>query len=74
MKSMRKIFFALFGIVVFSLPSLFAFAQATYPDKPVRYIIPFAPGGESDIAARFQQVAFKKKFGQEMIEIGRAHV
>lgn len=67
MKSMRKIFFALFGIVVFSLSSLFAFAQANYPDKPVRYIIPFAPGGESDIAARFQQVAFKKKFGQEMI-------
>jgi len=40
---------------------------ANYPDKPVRYIIPFAPGGESDIGARFQQIAFKKKFGQELI-------
>jgi tripartite-type tricarboxylate transporter receptor subunit TctC len=41
--------------------------QSTYPEKAVRYIIPFAPGGESDIAARFQQLAFKKKYGQEFI-------
>lgn len=42
-------------------------AHAEYPDKPVRYIIPFAPGGESDIGARFQSVVFKKKFGQDFI-------
>lgn len=40
---------------------------ANYPDKPIRYIIPFAPGGESDIAARFQSQAFKKKYGQDFI-------
>ncbi len=42
-------------------------AHAAYPDKPVRYIIPFAPGGESDIAGRFQQVAYRKKFNQELV-------
>ncbi len=42
-------------------------APANYPDKPIRYIIPFAPGGESDIAARFQSQAFKKKYGQDFI-------
>jgi tripartite-type tricarboxylate transporter receptor subunit TctC len=42
-------------------------AFAEYPDKPVRYIIPFAPGGESDIGARFQSIVFKKKFGQDFI-------
>ena len=42
-------------------------AQAAYPDKPIQYIIPFAPGGESDVAARLQQQVFKAKFNQELI-------
>ncbi|MCY7386597.1 MAG: tripartite tricarboxylate transporter substrate binding protein [Burkholderiales bacterium] len=42
-------------------------SYAAFPDKPVKYIIPFAPGGESDIAGRFQQLVFKKKFNQELI-------
>jgi tripartite-type tricarboxylate transporter receptor subunit TctC len=41
--------------------------HAAYPEKPVRYIIPFAAGGESDIGARFQQPVFRKLFGQELI-------
>lgn len=49
--------------------SVAAVGQATsaYPNKPIRYIVPFAPGGESDIGARFQAIVFKKKFGQELI-------
>ena len=34
---------------------------------PVNYIIPFGPGGESDISARLQQPFFKEKFGQDMV-------
>ena len=44
-----------------------AAAQSAYPDKPVSYIIPFGPGGESDITARHQQAFFQKMFGQELV-------
>jgi tripartite-type tricarboxylate transporter receptor subunit TctC len=33
----------------------------------VNYVIPFGPGGESDITARHQQPFFKKLFGQDLI-------
>jgi tripartite-type tricarboxylate transporter receptor subunit TctC len=57
------------SVVALIMASSLVTAQvpAAYPDKPLRYIIPFAPGGESDIGARLQGTVFKKKFGQELI-------
>ena len=49
----------------------FASVAAAYPDKPVQYIIPFAAGGESDIAARLQAQAFSEKYKKEMIVINK---
>ncbi len=41
-------------------------AAAAYPDKTINYIIPFGPGGESDISARLQEPYFKKFTGQSV--------
>jgi tripartite-type tricarboxylate transporter receptor subunit TctC len=58
------------GTLALSLAA--AAGAAGWPDKAVRYIIPFPPGGESDIAARFQQVKFKEKFKQDLIVESKA--
>ena len=46
-------------------------AAYAYPDKPVQYIIPFAPAGESDLAARLQAQVFATKYGKEMIVVNK---
>jgi tripartite-type tricarboxylate transporter receptor subunit TctC len=58
--------------VAISIVAAFAAVAAlAYPDKPVQYIIPFAPAGESDIAARLQAQVFAAKYGKEMIVINK---
>ncbi|MEH6648716.1 MAG: tripartite tricarboxylate transporter substrate binding protein [Motiliproteus sp.] len=42
-------------------------AQADYPEKSVSYIVPFGPGGESDVTARHQQPFFKKLFDEDLV-------
>jgi tripartite-type tricarboxylate transporter receptor subunit TctC len=43
-----------------------AFAQQ-WPDKTVRILVPFPPGGGTDIQARLLSVAFQKSTGQNFI-------
>src|SRR5437762_9516876 len=42
-----------------------AFAQ--YPTKPVRMIIPFAPGGASDFVGRIMQPKMTELLGQQLV-------
>jgi tripartite-type tricarboxylate transporter receptor subunit TctC len=53
-----------------------AFAAAAvvaqgFPEKNVQYIIPFVPGGESDVMARWQQAVFRNKYKHELIVVNK---
>ncbi len=42
-------------------------AQSAYPNKPVRLIVPFAPGGSNDIVARIIGHKFAESMAQQFI-------
>jgi len=55
-------------LLVLALAGAAWVAQAqTYPVKPVRMIVPFAPGGNTDIIARIVVPGMSKSLGQQII-------
>ncbi len=49
-----------------------AHAQAAYPDKQIRMVIPFAPGGTTDLLARAVGQHLQEKWGQTVVADNRA--
>ena len=56
---------AAFAAVCFGSPPQAPAQQ--WPDKPVRILVPFPPGGGTDIQARLLSTAFQKSMGQNFL-------
>ncbi|WP_082151481.1 tripartite tricarboxylate transporter substrate binding protein [Caenimonas sp. SL110] len=54
------------GAAFATLQSHPAFAQAAWPSKPIRFVVPFAPGGSSEIVARAAAGELLKTIGQNV--------
>ena len=53
------------GVLANPVPAL---AQsAAYPDKPVRFVVPYPPGGGTDVIARIVQERFQAQLGQPIL-------
>ena len=46
---------------------LAALADAAYPDKPVKFVVPYPPGGGTDVVARIVQQRLQAALGQSIV-------
>ena len=66
---MRKALFALLAVpaaMILALAPLSP-AQAKWPEKPVKIVLPFGAGGVADVTARMLAAKLSDKFGQQVV-------
>lgn len=66
MKRIKTIAASLFVLFAFT-QSIPATATETYPDKPITVVVPFPPGGPTDIVARIVSQSLSKQLGQTIV-------
>jgi tripartite-type tricarboxylate transporter receptor subunit TctC len=67
MLSRRGALAAAFAAGATLLSALPAHAQASYPNKPIRLIVPYSPGGLPDTVARVVGQALQERIGQSVV-------
>jgi tripartite-type tricarboxylate transporter receptor subunit TctC len=69
---MHRIAGIVLTVVCLALGSAAARAQAPYPNKPIRVLVPYAPGGLTDVVARQYAEQLRKSLGQNVLVENKA--
>jgi tripartite-type tricarboxylate transporter receptor subunit TctC len=69
---MSKGLSAVAGVISWVVGATACLAQTDYPSKPVRLIIPFAPGGGNDTMARAVATRLSEAWGRQVLPDNRA--
>ena len=64
MKVLIRSILIAFALLLGFLPAVRA---ADFPNKPVRWIIPFPPGGSNDVLARYIGIKLSQRMGQQVV-------
>jgi tripartite-type tricarboxylate transporter receptor subunit TctC len=62
-----KFLHAALGTFVFAAVPAFEATAAEYPDKPIRMVVPWSPGGGSDVAGRIVAAKLSEALAQQVV-------
>src|SRR4030095_11151982 len=57
----------LFGAILAGLVALADAEAQTYPNRPITFVVPFAPGGLSDVPARVLAAVMQERIGASIV-------
>src|SRR5688572_32972431 len=70
-EAMRRLGPILISSILLALGAQAASAQDKYPSRPIKVLVPYAPGGATDITARIVGDEFQKITGQGFVVLNK---